>query len=92
MAGAETVSYALQDGLRAVPVLLRGSHSAALVDTFACTPEDSGKPDKLLEVWPNLRRAKSMFKFIKRAWGLVRNGLGAYRLYELLRDHWNELL
>ena len=33
-----------------------------------------------------------MFNFFKRAWNLVRNALGAFRLYELLRDHWNELL
>ncbi len=32
-----------------------------------------------------------MSKLAKRTWDLVRNGLGAYRLYELLRDHWNDL-
>jgi hypothetical protein len=33
-----------------------------------------------------------MFNFIKRAWGLVRNVVGAYHLYEFLRDHWDNLL
>jgi hypothetical protein len=33
-----------------------------------------------------------MFKKFKRAWNLVRNGLGAYHLYEFLRDHWDDLL
>jgi hypothetical protein len=33
-----------------------------------------------------------MYKKFKRMWDLVRNGLGAYHLYEFLRAHWNDLL
>jgi hypothetical protein len=33
-----------------------------------------------------------MSKFLKHMWSLVRNALWAFRLYEFLRDRWNDPL
>lgn len=64
---------------------------AASQGTLACYPEGSRIPISALEV-RLYKGAKNMFKYFKRAWNLVRNALGAFRLFELLRDHWDELL
>jgi hypothetical protein len=63
---------------------------AASQGTLACLPKGMRIPISVLEVRPNHGRAAYMFKFFKRAWNLVRDALGAFRLYEILRDLWND--
>ncbi len=45
-------------------------------------------PVSTLEVWPTLG-GQSMSKILRRTWSLVVNAVRAYRLYEFLRDHFD---
>ncbi len=65
---------------------------AASQGTLACYPEGARIPISALEVRPNHGRAANMFKYFKRAWDLVWSAFQAYRLYEFLRDQFDDLM
>ena len=67
-----------------------GTQPAASWTTLACMSEGSCDPVSALEVWPPTWRPKRMKLFL-RTLSLVWRSFQAFRFYEFLRDHFDDL-
>lgn len=67
-----------------------GSQPAASWITLTCLSEGKHDPVSALEVWPPTWRPKRM-KLLLRTLSLVWRSFQAFRFYEFLRDHFNDL-
>lgn len=67
-----------------------GSQPAASRTALTCLSEGTHDPVSALEVWPPTWRPKRM-KLLLRTLSLVWRLFQAFRFYEFLRDHFNDL-
>ena len=83
--------HALRHGFAAVPDEgSGGSQPATSWTALACTSEGTRDPASALEVWPPHWRPIRMKRFL-RTLSLVWNLFKAFRFYEFLRDHFDDL-
>jgi hypothetical protein len=85
--------HAPQHGVRIVPALVLGSpHPAASMENTHLYSQRCAYTGKRTGGLASRKEGQSMSKFLKHMWSLVRNALWAFRLYEFLRDRWNDPL